>query len=156
MALVDVLDHFPQEHARRQELIAILDTTASAIVKVQDEATGLWYQILDLPEREGNYLEASASTMFVYAFAKAVRKGYLAQDYLLMAWRGYHGLLQNLIKVDSQGLLTLENVCGGAGLAVSHIAMARSSITSPKRSSPTTPRVWAIHPCRARNGARRG
>ena len=116
MALVDVLDHLPQEHARRQELIAILDTTASAIVKVQDEATGLWYQILDLPEREGNYLEASASTMFVYAFAKAVRKGYLAQDYLLMAWRGYHGLLQNLIKVDSQGLLTLENVCGGAGL----------------------------------------
>ena len=116
MALVDVLDHLPQEHARRQELIAILDTTASAIVKVQDEATGLWYQILDLPEREGNYLEASASTMFVYAFAKAVRKGYLAQDYLLMAWRGYHGLLQNLIKIDSQGLLTLENVCGGAGL----------------------------------------
>jgi unsaturated rhamnogalacturonyl hydrolase len=116
MAIVDVLDFLPREHAHRQDLIAILDQMAAALVKVQDEATGLWYQILDLPERDGNYLEASASAMFVYAFAKAVREGYLAQDYLLSARRGYHGLLQNLIKIDSQGLLTLEKVCGGAGL----------------------------------------
>ena len=116
LAIVDVLDHLPREHAGRSDLIAILDKAATAIVKVQDEATGLWYQILDLPEREGNYLEASASTMFVYTFAKAVHKGYLAQDYLLSTRRGYHGLLRNLIKINSQGLLTLENVCGGAGL----------------------------------------
>jgi unsaturated rhamnogalacturonyl hydrolase len=116
MAIVDVLDHLPRDHAARSNLIAILDQTAAAVVKVQDETTGLWYQILDLPERAGNYLEASASAMFVYAFAKGVREGYLAQDYLLSARRGYHGLLQNLIKIDSQGLLTLEKVCGGAGL----------------------------------------
>jgi unsaturated rhamnogalacturonyl hydrolase len=116
LGIVDVLDHLPRNHAHRSDLIAILDKTAAAVVKVQDEATGLWYQILDLPEREGNYLEASASAMFVYAFAKGVRNGYLAQDYLLSARRGYHGLLQNLIKIDSQGLLTLEKVCGGAGL----------------------------------------
>jgi unsaturated rhamnogalacturonyl hydrolase len=116
MAIVDVLDHLPQEHAGRSDLIAILEQTAAAIVKVQDEATGLWYQILDLPKRKGNYLEASASIMFVYAFAKAVREGYLRQDYLLSARRGYRGTLQNLIKIDSQGFLTLEKVCGGAGL----------------------------------------
>jgi unsaturated rhamnogalacturonyl hydrolase len=116
MALVDVLDFLPREQAHRQDLIAILEQTAAALLKVQDEATGLWYQVLDLPERKGNYLEASASAMFVYAFAKAVRKGYLARDYLLYARRGYLGLLQTLVKVDSQGLLTLENVCGGAGL----------------------------------------
>jgi len=116
MAIVDVLDHLPREHAGRSDLIAILGQTVAAIVKVQDETTGLWYQILDLPERKGNYLEASASTMFVYAFAKAVHEGYIARDYLLSARRGYHGTLQNLIKIDAQGLLTLENVCGGAGL----------------------------------------
>jgi len=116
MAIVDVLDHLPQDHAHRSDLIVILDKTAAALVKVQDEVTGLWCQILDLPDRSGNYLEASASAMFVYAFAKAVRKGYLSQDYLLSARRGYHGLLQNLIKIDSRGLLTLEKVCGGAGL----------------------------------------
>jgi len=116
MAIVDVLDHFPREQGHRPDLIAILNRTARALVKVQDETSGLWYQILDLPDRAGNYLEASASAMFVYAFAKGVREGYLAQDYFLSARRGYHGLLQNLIKVDSQGLLTLEGTCGGAGL----------------------------------------
>jgi len=116
MALVDVLDHLPRDQAYRQDLIAILDRTARALVRVQDQATGLWYQILDLPDRAGNYLEASASAMFVYAFAKGVREGYLSQDFLFPARRGYHGLLQNLIKLDSQGLLTLEKVCGTAGL----------------------------------------
>jgi unsaturated rhamnogalacturonyl hydrolase len=116
MAIVDVLDHFPREQAQRPNLIAILNRTAAALVKVQDETSGLWNQILDLPDRAGNYLEASASAMFVYAFAKGVREGYLAQDYLIPARRGYHGLLQNMIKVDSQGLLTLEGTCGGAGL----------------------------------------
>jgi len=116
MAVVDVLDHFPRQQASRQDLITVLNRTAGALVKVQDETSGLWYQILDLPDRPGNYLEASASAMFVYAFAKGVRNGYLIQDYLLSARRGYHGLLQNLIKVDSQGLLTLEGTCSGAGL----------------------------------------
>lgn len=116
MAIVDILDHLPQSHVGYSTLVDILDQTAAAIVRVQDEATGLWYQILDLPEREGNYLEASASAMFVYAFAKGVRKGCLARDYLLSAQRGYHGLLQNLVKIDSQGLLILDKVCGGAGL----------------------------------------
>ena len=116
MAIVDVLDHFPRQQVNRPDLIAIFNRTARALVKVQDETSGLWYQILDLPDRDGNYLEASASAMFVYAFAKGVREGYLTQDYLLSARRGYHGLLQNLIKVDSQGLLTLDGTCGGAGL----------------------------------------
>jgi unsaturated rhamnogalacturonyl hydrolase len=116
MAIVDVLDFLPRDHDSRPSVIAILDRTAAALVRVQDEATGLWYQILDLPERAGNYLEASASAMFVYAFAKAVRNGYLPPDYLSVARRGYHGLLQNLIKVDAQGLLTLEDVCSVAGL----------------------------------------
>ena len=116
MAIVDILDYLPQEHTHRQTLITSLDRTARALLRVQDETSGLWYQILDLPERAGNYLEASAASMFVYALAKAVRMGYLAPEFLLSARRGYRGLLQNLIKIDSQGILTLEKVCGGAGL----------------------------------------
>ena len=116
MAIVDVLDHLPKEHIHRPDLIAMLDRTATALGKVQDGTAGLWYQILDLPERPGNYLEASASAMIVYAIAKAVRIGYLDPGYISMARRGYRGLLQNLIKVDPQGFLTLEGVCSVAGL----------------------------------------
>lgn len=116
MALVDVLDYLPREQPHRQELIEMLNKTAQALLRVQDEKTGLWYQILDLANRPGNYHEASASAMFVYAFAKGVREGYLPQEYLSAARRGYNGLLRNLIKIDSDGLLILEGVCSVAGL----------------------------------------
>ena len=79
MALVDTLDHFPQKHPQRKELIAILNRLAQAVTKYQDPRSGLWYQVLDKGTEKGNYLEASASCMFVYALAKGVRKGYLPQ-----------------------------------------------------------------------------
>ena len=85
MALVDVLDNFPENHPQRKELLAILGRFAEAVEKVQDKKTALWYQILDKPTGKGNYFEASASNMFVYALAKGVRLGYLPQKYEAVA-----------------------------------------------------------------------
>ncbi len=116
MAIVDVLDYFPQDHPRRPELMTIFARLTEAVAKVQDQASGLWYQVLDQPERAGNYLEASASCMFTYAIAKAVRKGYLPTDWMAVARRGHEGILRDLITVDAQGLVTLERVCSVAGL----------------------------------------
>lgn len=116
MAVVDVMDYFPQEHTQRDVLKAILHRTAQALIRVQDDATGLWYQVLDRGGNPGNYLESSASAMFVYAFAKGVRKKLLADDYLPHARRAFRGLLENRIKMDSGGFLTLEGTCGVAGL----------------------------------------
>ena len=65
MALVDVLDFLPREHPRRSEVIDILIRLAQALTRTQDPATGLWYQVVDLPERPGNYREASVSAMLV-------------------------------------------------------------------------------------------
>ena len=115
-AIVDVLDHLPQEHARRQDILAIFERSITALESVQDKSTGLWYQVLDQGNRAGNYLEASGSCMFVYSIAKAVRLGYLAKTYLDMARKGYLGILDHLIRVDDQGLVNLEQICGVAGL----------------------------------------
>ena len=116
MALVDVLDEFPAEHPRRAEIVAILGRLAAAVTQAQDAASGLWYQVLDQGARAGNYLEASASCMFVYALARGARQGYLPADYLAVARQGYEGIVRDLITVDSQGLVTLERVCAVAGL----------------------------------------
>jgi unsaturated rhamnogalacturonyl hydrolase len=116
MGLVDVLDFLPVGHPRRPELVRSLKETGQALLRFQDDRSGLWYQIIDLADRPGNYQEASASAMFIYAFAKGVRKGYLPVEFLSAARRAYYGLLQNLVKVDPQGLLTLEGICGVAGL----------------------------------------
>src|SRR6185503_1269579 len=98
MALVDTLDYFPENHPQRPALIAILNRLAPAIEKYQQPKSGLWYQILDKPTEKGNYLEASAACMFVYALAKGVRGGYLPDRYLPVAQKGYQGILAQFIK----------------------------------------------------------
>ena len=52
-------------------------------------------------EREGNYLEASASSMFVYALAKGINRGYLSREkYLPAVFKGYEGLVRDCIRTD--------------------------------------------------------
>lgn len=116
MAMLEVLDYLPQEHAGRPVILDIFKRLMAAVGRVQDEASGLWYQVLDRGGQAGNYLEASGSCMFIYTLAKAVRMGYLPQEYRTMAARGYQGVLDRLIKVDENGLVNLEKVCGAAGL----------------------------------------
>jgi unsaturated rhamnogalacturonyl hydrolase len=116
MALPDVLDHLPQNHPQRGAVIRIFRRTVDAVAAVQDKTTGLWYQILDQCDRPGNYLEASASCMFVYAIARGIWQGLLDDSYFAVAERGYKGILEHLITVDDAGLVNLNQICSVAGL----------------------------------------
>jgi unsaturated rhamnogalacturonyl hydrolase len=116
MGLVDVIDILPDTYARRGELVALLKVWAAGIVKYQDVKSGLWYQVVDQGTREGNYLEASASAMFVYALARGANRGYLDQSYFANAEKGFAGLTQNLVTVDEKGFVNLHHTCKGVGL----------------------------------------
>ena len=116
MALPDILDFFPMEHPGRDLLIQIFRRTAEATLAVQDEASGVWYQILDQAGRPGNYLEASASCMFVYAIAKGIRLGYLEPAALQSAYRGYQGILDQFVVIDDQLDVNLNRICSVGGL----------------------------------------
>jgi unsaturated rhamnogalacturonyl hydrolase len=115
MALVDVLDYMPKEHPKRKELIGYLNEISTAVAKYQD-TSGLWFQVTDAGKKEGNYLEASGSEMFVYAFAKGTNKGYLPAKYKKLAEKGFDGIVKNLIKVDEDGQIHITQVCASAGL----------------------------------------
>lgn len=115
MALVDVLEFLPKEHPGRARIIGYLNQFAEAIIKYQDE-TGTWYQVLDLPDKEGNYLEATGTSMFTYALAKGVNQGYLPEKYMTYAKKGYQGILDNFITVEENGVVNLNKCCGVAGL----------------------------------------
>src|SRR5690554_4043931 len=54
MALVDVLDFLPENHAQRKDIIHILNQLSKSLLRYQDPTTGLWYQVIDMGEREGN------------------------------------------------------------------------------------------------------
>ena len=116
MALVDVLDYLPQNHPDRNSVVSILQKLSAAVLNVQDKETGLWYQVLDQGNREGNYLEASGSAMIIYAFAKGAKKGYLDKKYWEVGRKSFDGLIQNLVIKGEDGFPVLVNTCGACGL----------------------------------------
>jgi unsaturated rhamnogalacturonyl hydrolase len=115
MALVDVLDYFPKNHPKQKDLVRYLNNVAASLANYQDKS-GLWYQVTDKGGSEGNYLEASGSSMFAYAFAKGANKGYLPAKYLKLANKAFDGLTNQLVKVDENGGITLTQACAVAGL----------------------------------------
>lgn len=117
MTLVDVLDYLPEDHKNRKEIIEIARSLYASIALVQDKSLGVWYQVLDQQDKEGNYKEASSSCMFVYAITKAVRKGYISHIYLDIATQGMKGILNNFIQEDEEGYLNLIDTvyCSGLG-----------------------------------------
>ena len=116
LGAVEALDYIPRTHKDREAIIVTLKQAAQAVADVQDPVTGLWWQVLDQPNRAGNYLEASASSMFVYALAKAARLGYIDEKFRRIANRGFDGLVANLVKTNTDGTVSLTNVCQVAGL----------------------------------------
>jgi unsaturated rhamnogalacturonyl hydrolase len=115
MALVDVLDYFPKDNPKQKELVGYLNTIAASLAKFQDKS-GMWYQVTDQGAKEGNYLESSGTSMFAYAYAKGVNKGYLPAKYKKVANNAFDGLTQQLIKIDTDGTITLTQACAVAGL----------------------------------------
>ena len=115
MAMVDVLDHFPEKHPGKDSIIAILNRFAKAVTKYQDATTGVWYDIVDKQTTPKNYLEASASSMLIYTLAKGMRKGYLPSSYLQNAKKGYTGILKQFIKTEN-GQVNLHGTVSVSGL----------------------------------------
>ncbi|MGR3811998.1 glycoside hydrolase family 88 protein [Jiulongibacter sp. NS-SX5] len=116
MALVEVLDYFPEDHEGRDQLISYLQRLAPALLKYQDEETGVWYQMIALVGKEGNYLESSSSCMFAYSLLKGVRKGYLDESYRAAAIKAYEGILNEFIIHEQDGTISLDNTVSVGGL----------------------------------------
>lgn len=117
MALVDTLDFLPPTHPEVDRINDVLRRVADGIVRWQDPASGLWWQVTDQGDRAGNYLEATGSSMFVYALAKGINRGYLPREkYLPAVLRGYAGLIRDFIRTDADGRVNLTHCCEVAGL----------------------------------------
>ncbi|WP_339075228.1 glycoside hydrolase family 88 protein [Teredinibacter turnerae] len=117
MALVDTLEYLPADKPElTTPLQDMITELAGALVKYRDPDTGLWWQIMDKPNKRGNYLESSASAMFVYFFAKAVNRGYLPESYTNVATSAYDSLVKEFITVNADATISMTNQCLVAGL----------------------------------------
>lgn len=143
MALVDVLDYYPENHPKRKELIGYLNDIAKSLEKFQDKS-GLWYQVTDKGGSEGNYLESSGSSMFAYAMAKGANRGYLPKKFKKIADKAFDGLTTQLMRVDADGEITITQACAVAGLggkpyrdgSYSYYVNERKKDNDPKATGP--------------------
>jgi unsaturated rhamnogalacturonyl hydrolase len=116
MAMVDVLDSFPENHKDRKEILKMFQELSSSLLKYREEKIKLWYQVVDRKNQTGNYIETSASAMFIYAFAKGYNKGYLDEKFKIIARESFASLIKNFIIKDDEGYYILTNICSVGGL----------------------------------------
>ena len=112
MALVDVIGILGEDAPL--ELKNMLYAVLQPLRKFSDPKTGLWFQVLDRPGEEGNYLEATCNAMFSYACLKGVNlkvlvdKGY--------ARKLYGKTIRRFVTTGDDGLVNLNQCCEVAGL----------------------------------------
>ena len=135
-ALVDVLEYMPagvdvnaSGVDARTRLMGYLEKVEKKKKNRQDNESGCWYQLLKYDDTfvaesyngvacgHANYLEASASSMFTYAYLKAMRLGLLDKGkYADMAVKAYKGLIEEFVVENADGTISIVSSCESAGL----------------------------------------
>lgn len=115
MALIDTIDIMPDTMAeQRDKLKSIYREYVDSLLKYQDES-GMWYQVVDQGNREGNYLESSGSAILAYAIMKSVRIGILDESYYKYGEKALMGVCDKYLS-EKDGELQLDGICLVAGL----------------------------------------
>lgn len=124
-ALVDVLEYMPEHHPARPRLMQYAEKVADGLKARRDKKSGCWYQLLQYdnsytgqPCNIPNYLESSASAMFIYSYLKGVRLGVLkSSKYKKMAIQSYKGFIATFVVEEAGGTIKLIGSCESAGLS---------------------------------------
>ena len=114
IALADLAEILPQG-AEQSEVAALLSEMLQGVAAYADEATGMYWQVVDQPGREGNYLETSGSSMMAYAMLKAARLGILPKEYAAKGQRTFDGIVNKYLTFHEDGI-DLGGICLVAGL----------------------------------------
>ncbi|MFN7249339.1 MAG: glycoside hydrolase family 105 protein [Anaerobacillus sp.] len=114
MALVDILQILEDESVDTSDLVDMLKETIDGMLRYQ-HSTGLWYQVVEFSGYKDNYLESSGTAMFAYAILKAVRLGYLSNDYQKYGKLAFDGIVEHYI-TEENGEILLGGICKSAGL----------------------------------------
>lgn len=122
LILAETAALIPADHAGRDSVLAILRELVAGLARVQDPATGLWYQVVDKGERPDNWHDTSGSAMFVYAIQRAVELGCVSPAlYGPVAQMGYRGILSKA-SVGRDGRVDIRDACDGVCVQVSYEA----------------------------------
>lgn len=114
VALADILEILP-EGEEKEALAAIFKELMASLTRYADEATGIYWQVVDQGGREGNYLETSGSSMIAYAMLKGARLGILEKEYAAKGQKTFNGIADKYLSFTGD-TLNLGGICLVAGL----------------------------------------
>ena len=117
LGLVDVLEimkDLPMQAESVHLQLMLLDL-AKALSKYQDPS-GLWYQLIALPELAGNYLETSGTALISAALLKAVRLGFLPESFRAIGEKAFYGIVDHRLTKNADGTPCVTGICLVAGL----------------------------------------
>ncbi|MBR3515854.1 MAG: glycoside hydrolase family 88 protein [Lachnospiraceae bacterium] len=99
----------------KRYLQTLLENLVDALQPYQD-ASGMFYQVVNRADAKGNYLETSGTALIAYAILKAVRLGFLAPRYAKIGEKAFDGIVEKYLSRNEDGLLKLSGICLVAGL----------------------------------------
>lgn len=116
MALIDTWELMPPSmSAEKDALRRMFRELIDAMLPYQDVETGMWHQVINLPNIAPNYLEESGSAIFANAIMKGARLGVLPESYYEIGLRAFNGVCSECLS-EKDGELGLGNICLVAGL----------------------------------------
>jgi hypothetical protein len=116
MDMADILEEIPADDPRRQPLTDILNTYLTTLATLQDSVTGLWFQVVDKPQIDSNWVEQSSASMYAYAMAKAVEHGWISDTgFEACSRKAYQGTMGNVL-FNSSGYPDIYGTCVGTGV----------------------------------------
>ena len=113
-ALADLIEIIPKSEDRTR-LCAVFSELMEGIKQYSDPDTGMYYQVVDAVNREGNYLETSGSSMIAYAMLKGTRLGVLDQSYAKLGKKTFDGIVRTQLTEEGDSI-GLNGICLVAGL----------------------------------------
>lgn len=109
LTTVEILDMLPENHPDREFILDQLREHVAGLCALQS-SEGFWHQLLD---RSDSYLETSATAIYCYSIAHAIRKGWLEGiTYGGVAQLAWHAIST---KITAEG--KVEGTCVGTGMA---------------------------------------
>ncbi len=114
VAMIDIIEILDGE--ARYEIGEIFRELMEGVLKYRDSESGMYYQVVNIQGREGNYLETSGSSMIAYAMMKGARLGVLDSSYRELGKETFDGICKRYLGFDADGKLNLGGICLVAGL----------------------------------------
>ena len=107
-SMTELLAELPDDHELKGDLIEFLNTLCEGYLRLQDPE-GMWHQVIN---EWDSYPETSCTSMFIYAFSRGIRYGWLRdpEKYVRAIYKGWEAITKT--SVDANG--NVYGVCRGS------------------------------------------